>query len=99
MYMPRLKANNFIETYVSVCQCSKPKNIYFLSPGCEAHPDVNLHHKKYGIKLYIPGADGMEEIWLRFESVSIILWMNDDFINVMLPLIHPISSVGNAPDF
>ncbi|XP_053405406.1 fermitin family homolog 2-like isoform X1 [Mercenaria mercenaria] len=36
--------------------------------GCEAHPDVNLHHKKYGIKLYIPGPDGMEEIWLRFES-------------------------------
>lgn len=38
--------------------------------GCETHPDVNLHQSKYGIKLYIPGSDGMEEIYLRFESES-----------------------------
>lgn len=36
--------------------------------GCEANPDVNLQNKKFGIKLYIPGPDGMEEIWLRFET-------------------------------
>ena len=40
-----------------------------LLSGCEANPDVNLQNKKFGIKLYIPGADGMEEIWLRFDAV------------------------------
>ena len=38
--------------------------------GCEANPDVNLQNRKFGIKLYIPGPDGMEEIWLRFETVG-----------------------------
>ena len=36
--------------------------------GCEAHPDLNLSSQKYGIKLFVPGSDGMSEIWLRFES-------------------------------
>ena len=40
--------------------------------GCEAHPDLNLSSQKYGIKLFVPGSDGMSEIWLRFESVSIL---------------------------
>jgi len=43
--------------------------LYYL--GCEAHPDVNLHHGKFGIKLYIPESEGMEEIWLRFDLVSL----------------------------
>lgn len=36
--------------------------------GCEAHPDLNLSSQKYGIKLFVPGQDGMSEIWLRFDS-------------------------------
>ena len=44
-------------------------HIFLYISGCEANPDVNLQNKKFGIKLYIPGPDGMEEIWLRFEAV------------------------------
>lgn len=36
--------------------------------GCEAHPDLNLSSKKYVIKLFVPGSDGMSEVWVRFES-------------------------------
>ncbi|XP_050404891.1 fermitin family homolog 2 [Patella vulgata] len=36
--------------------------------GCEAQPDVNLTAKKYGIKMFVPDADGMTEICLRFDS-------------------------------
>jgi len=36
--------------------------------GCEVTPDVNLSQGKYGMKLEVPGADGMSEIWLRCDS-------------------------------
>jgi hypothetical protein len=39
--------------------------------GCEIQPDVNLATKKYAIKLFVPEAEGMSEILLRFEMVSI----------------------------
>ncbi|XP_067682931.1 fermitin family homolog 2-like [Haliotis asinina] len=35
--------------------------------GCECNPDVNLTSKKYGIKLFVPEHDGMQEVCLRFE--------------------------------
>jgi kindlin 2 len=34
--------------------------------GCEVTPDVMLNNGKYGIKLQVPMADGMHEMWLRF---------------------------------
>ncbi|KAF1545349.1 hypothetical protein FQV19_0005188, partial [Eudyptula minor] len=38
--------------------------------GCEVVPDVNVAAKKFGIKLLIPVADGMNEVYLRCENVS-----------------------------
>ncbi|NXC12102.1 FERM1 protein, partial [Corythaeola cristata] len=36
--------------------------------GCEVVPDVNVAAKKFGIKLLIPVADGMNEVYLRCEN-------------------------------
>ncbi|KAF4527232.1 hypothetical protein B566_EDAN016105 [Ephemera danica] len=36
--------------------------------GCEVTPDVNLAQSKYGIRLEVPSADGMAEMWIRCES-------------------------------
>ncbi|XP_055353722.1 fermitin family homolog 2-like [Paramacrobiotus metropolitanus] len=33
--------------------------------GCEVTPDVMLTNNKYGIKLQVPMADGMHEMWFR----------------------------------
>uniref|UniRef100_A0A8C7CUE5 FERM domain containing kindlin 2 n=1 Tax=Oncorhynchus kisutch TaxID=8019 RepID=A0A8C7CUE5_ONCKI len=36
--------------------------------GCEVTPDVNISSQKFNIKLLIPVADGMNEIWLRCDA-------------------------------
>uniref|UniRef100_A0A8C8W2T8 Band 4.1 domain-containing protein n=1 Tax=Peromyscus maniculatus bairdii TaxID=230844 RepID=A0A8C8W2T8_PERMB len=36
--------------------------------GCEVTPDVNISGQKFNIKLLIPVAEGMNEIWLRCDS-------------------------------
>ncbi|XP_066991411.1 unc-112-related protein isoform X2 [Anabrus simplex] len=36
--------------------------------GCEVTPDVNLAQNKYGIKLEVPSAEGMTEMWIRCDS-------------------------------
>ncbi|KTF82257.1 hypothetical protein cypCar_00018853 [Cyprinus carpio] len=38
--------------------------------GCEVTPDVNISGQKFNIKLLIPVADGMNEIWLRCDTIS-----------------------------
>ncbi|XP_057557504.1 fermitin family homolog 1 isoform X5 [Hippopotamus amphibius kiboko] len=38
--------------------------------GCEVVPDVSVAGRKYGIKLLIPVADGMNEVYLRCEHES-----------------------------
>eukprot|EP00069_Balaena_mysticetus_P000671 bmy_14743T0 len=38
--------------------------------GCEVVPDVNVAGRKFGIKLLIPVADGMNEVYLRCDHVS-----------------------------
>jgi len=38
--------------------------------GCETHPDINLTAHKYQIKLFVPEADGMSEVHIRFDVVS-----------------------------
>ncbi len=38
--------------------------------GCEVTPEINLAQHKYQIKLEIPSAEGMTEMWLRCDSVS-----------------------------
>jgi len=39
--------------------------------------DVNVSSQKFNVKLYVPEADGMTELWLRLESVR------DDAIQVV----------------
>lgn len=41
-----------------------------LIAGCEVTPDVNISGQKFNIKLLIPVAEGMNEIWLRCDNVS-----------------------------
>lgn len=38
--------------------------------GCEVTPDVNLSQDKFGIRLEVPGPDGMAEMWIRCDSVT-----------------------------
>ena len=61
--------------------------------GCEANPDVNLQNRKFGIKLYIPGPDGMEEIWLRFETVGFSLW---NIPHIDICNVNNIFTLGNS---
>ena len=44
-----------------------------LLAGCEVTPDVNISGQKFNIKLLIPVAEGMNEIWLRCDNVSLSL--------------------------
>ena len=39
--------------------------------GCEVTPDVNITQGKYGIKLAVPSHDGMSDLWLKCENVTI----------------------------
>uniref|UniRef100_A0A8C7LFU9 FERM domain containing kindlin 3 n=1 Tax=Oncorhynchus kisutch TaxID=8019 RepID=A0A8C7LFU9_ONCKI len=38
------------------------------SPGCEVAPDVSVAGQKFCIRLLIPGAEGMNEVYLRCEN-------------------------------
>ncbi|KAL1461446.1 hypothetical protein WDU94_013345 [Cyamophila willieti] len=48
-------------------QHSSPLNEFSLR-GCEVTPDVNLAQGKFVIKLEVPAADGMSEMFLRCEN-------------------------------
>ncbi len=37
--------------------------------GCEITPDVNISQDRYGIKLSVPSADGMSDLWLKCDTV------------------------------
>ncbi len=37
--------------------------------GCEVTPEINLTQRKYQIKLEMPSAEGMSEMWLRCDTV------------------------------
>lgn len=39
--------------------------------GCEVTPDVNISQNKFGIKLEVPSSDGMTEMCIRCETVSV----------------------------
>ena len=39
--------------------------------GCEVTPEVNISSGKYGIKLAVPSPDGMSDLWLKCDSVSV----------------------------
>lgn len=40
--------------------------------GCEVTPDVYLSQGRYGIRLEVPSAEGMTEMWIRCDNVSSI---------------------------
>lgn len=40
--------------------------------GCEVIPDVNVTERKFGLKLLLPAADGMNEVYIRCDNVSFI---------------------------
>lgn len=54
--------------YRSKEEASGPPIMRINVRGCESQPDVNLATKKYAIKLFVPEAEGMSEIILRFET-------------------------------
>lgn len=39
--------------------------------GCEVTPDVNIMQNKYVIKLEVPSFDGMSEMYIRCDDVSV----------------------------
>lgn len=41
------------------------------SLGCEVAPDVSVAAQKFCIKLLIPEPDGMNEVYLRCDNVSV----------------------------
>lgn len=45
--------------------------------GCEVTPDVNISGQKFNIKLLIPVADGMNEIWLRCDTARLSYLSSD----------------------
>ena len=47
----------------------KPRFVVNLK-GCEVTPDVNIAQHRYGIKLAVPSADGMSDLWLKCDNVS-----------------------------
>uniref|UniRef100_A0A6Q2WQR4 Band 4.1 domain-containing protein n=1 Tax=Esox lucius TaxID=8010 RepID=A0A6Q2WQR4_ESOLU len=42
--------------------------------GCEVVPDVNVTDKKFGIKLLLPVADGMNEVYIRCDNAQYAKW-------------------------
>ncbi|NXI90318.1 FERM1 protein, partial [Psophia crepitans] len=56
-------------SYFKNKECAQGEPIEKLNlKGCEVVPDVNVAARKFGIKLLIPVADGMNEVYLRCEN-------------------------------
>lgn len=58
----------YIAFYKSQEEATGSPSMKMSIKGCEAQPDLNISHGKYGIKLFIPSSEGMSELWLRFDS-------------------------------
>lgn len=43
--------------------------------GCEVTPDVHLSQGRYGIRLEVPSAEGMTEMWIRCDNVSGLIYV------------------------
>lgn len=57
----------------------KPRFVVNLK-GCEVTPDVNIAQHRYGIKLAVPSADGMSDLWLRCDCVSTFFFGVNGFL-------------------
>lgn len=40
--------------------------------GCEVTPDVNISQNKFGIKLDVPTHEGMQDMYIRCDRVSLL---------------------------
>ncbi|XP_074646535.1 fermitin family homolog 2-like [Tubulanus polymorphus] len=62
----------FKDTHVAVYKSKEDANGTALMrvnlKGCEVSPDVNITNQKYGIKLFVPSSDGMNEVWIRCDT-------------------------------
>ena len=70
----------------------KPRFIVNLK-GCEVTPDVNISQHRYGIKLAVPSADGMSDLWLKCDNVSSIaikwtIWQIPQFFIQLVYKLH-----------
>ena len=54
--------------------------IFIILQGCEVAPDINIANSKYGIHLSVPSADGMSDLWLKCDSVKLLLLKLPNFI-------------------
>uniref|UniRef100_A0A8C9VX28 FERM domain containing kindlin 2 n=1 Tax=Scleropages formosus TaxID=113540 RepID=A0A8C9VX28_SCLFO len=61
---------DYIKSYLSILFGKSGSSNFLQFPfvGCEVTPDVNISGQKFNIKLLIPVADGMNEIWLRCDT-------------------------------
>lgn len=64
--------------------------LWFPCVGCEVTPDVNISGQKFNIKLLIPVADGMNEIWLRCDTVR----LNFNVSLILMEWLYQISFIG-----
>ena len=55
--------------------------------GCEVTPCVNIAHQKYAIKLAIPSPDGMSDLWIKCDTVKLLV-----LVNKMLDELIPVES-------
>uniref|UniRef100_A0A4W3IWN6 FERM domain containing kindlin 2 n=1 Tax=Callorhinchus milii TaxID=7868 RepID=A0A4W3IWN6_CALMI len=60
--------NTSISCYKSKDESHGPPAHQMNLRGCEVTPDVNISGQKFNIKLLIPVAEGMNEIWLRCDN-------------------------------
>lgn len=63
------------------------------SSGCEVVPDVNVTDKKFGIKLLLPVADGMNEVYIRCDNVRPPMHMSNSTFKKKIP-VHAYVNVG-----
>jgi len=55
--------------------------------GCEVTPEVNITQGRYGIKLEVPSAEGMTEMFIRCNTVSLIhitCWIHWKLVSLIL---------------
>uniref|UniRef100_A0AAZ3Q4D6 Band 4.1 domain-containing protein n=1 Tax=Oncorhynchus tshawytscha TaxID=74940 RepID=A0AAZ3Q4D6_ONCTS len=60
--------NESLMTSISQVSLTWPLKTLLCSPGCEVAPDVSVAGQKFCIRLLIPGAEGMNEVYLRCEN-------------------------------
>lgn len=55
--------------------------------GCEVTPEVNITQGRYGIKLEVPSAEGMTEMFIRCNTVSLIhiIYYMITLLNLVVP--------------